>query len=80
MMNTLDIEQLCAAAGFDVEPDGIRHPFKQADDDPADQSELLARFAALVLEEAAKVVDSAQPMGKIAATAAAIRAMKPVAT
>jgi hypothetical protein len=38
------------------------------------------RNAALVraqaLEEAAKIVDAAQPMGKIAATAAAIRALK----
>ena len=89
----MNLEELAAAAGFDVEPNNgeICHPFTQADGDPCDQRDLLTRFAALVLEEAAKKADEQRHNlaqlyswpGQSAAAVdigKAIRAMKPVAT
>lgn len=56
----MNIEQMAREAGYDVDESDITMPYTH-DDDPADEREFLARFAALVrahaLEEAAAVCE-----------------------
>lgn len=73
-MTTDDIERMAREAGL-TDPD-----LKPWMTDYGNAEKEIKRFAAAVraqaLEDAAKIVDAAQPMGRIAWTAAEIRALK----
>lgn len=79
--DTMNLEELARQAGYDVDPEGIAMPIYHADGS-ADERAQLTRFSALVLEEAAKTAEERplqSGMDEWDSTAAAIRAMKPVA-
>jgi hypothetical protein len=57
----MDVEKLARAAGYEVEGGEITMPYLHPGN-PADEAAFLARFADLVLEEAAKVA-RAQRLG-----------------
>ena len=78
--DAMNLEELARQAGYDVDYGGITMPHYHADG-PADERAHLARFAALVLEEAAKTAEERplqSGMDEWDSTAAAIRALKPV--
>lgn len=83
--DTMNLEELARQAGYDVDPEGIAMPIYHADGS-ADERAQLTRFAALVLEEAAKAAESTPtcllPSGAFLSErcAKAIRALKPVAS